>query len=113
MYWVSIITNTITSNINILIFLYLSPSLLQLPPHHYNYHYYRMLGYPNVGKSSVINSILGISKSSHNVVRVGVSSTPGKTKHFQTIDVTENLMLCDCPGKHSVVDCVCVSCIGF
>lgn len=35
-----------------------------------------MVGYPNVGKSSTINVLFG-SK------RVGVSSTPGKTKHFQ------------------------------
>jgi ribosome biogenesis GTPase A len=57
-----------------------------------------MLGYPNVGKSSVINTILGVSKSTHGVVRVGVSSTPGKTKHFQTLMVNDELMLCDCPG---------------
>ena len=57
-----------------------------------------MVGYPNVGKSSVINTILGVSKSSHGVLRVAVSSTPGKTKHFQTLNVSEDLMLCDCPG---------------
>jgi len=57
-----------------------------------------MLGYPNVGKSSVINTILGVSKSSHGVVRVAVSSTPGKTKHFQTLIVNNELILCDCPG---------------
>lgn len=57
-----------------------------------------LVGFPNVGKSSVINTILGVSKSSHGVVRVGVGSTPGKTKHFQTVDVNESLMLCDCPG---------------
>ncbi len=57
-----------------------------------------MLGYPNVGKSSVINTLLGVSKSTHGVVRVGVSSTPGKTKHFQTLMVNETVMLCDCPG---------------
>jgi hypothetical protein len=57
-----------------------------------------MVGYPNVGKSSVINSLLGVAKSSHGIVRVGVSSTPGKTKHFQTIVVHDSLMLCDCPG---------------
>lgn len=57
-----------------------------------------MVGYPNVGKSSVINSLLGVARASHGIVRVGVSSTPGKTKHFQTIMVNERLMLCDCPG---------------
>ena len=48
------------------------------------------VGYPNVGKSSTINSILG-----QQSVRVG--STPGKTKHFQTIQL-EEFILCDCPG---------------
>jgi len=57
-----------------------------------------LVGFPNVGKSSVINTILGVSKSTHGVVRVGVSSTPGKTKHFQTLDISDELMLCDCPG---------------
>eukprot|EP01038_Epipyxis_sp_PR26KG_P004764 gene4764-6682_t len=57
-----------------------------------------MVGYPNVGKSSVINSVLNVSKSSHGSVRVAVSSTPGKTKHFQTLIVNNDLMLCDCPG---------------
>ena len=57
-----------------------------------------MLGYPNVGKSSCINTIKGVSKSIHGLVRVAVSSTPGKTKHFQTIIIDDSLMLCDCPG---------------
>ena len=35
-----------------------------------------MVGFPNVGKSSTINALLGDKKTS-------VSSTPGKTKHFQ------------------------------
>uniref|UniRef100_A0A0M3K1E5 60S ribosomal protein L27 n=1 Tax=Anisakis simplex TaxID=6269 RepID=A0A0M3K1E5_ANISI len=37
-----------------------------------------MVGYPNVGKSSTINRILGIKK-------VSTSSTPGKTRHLQTV----------------------------
>lgn len=50
-----------------------------------------LLGYPNVGKSSTINALIGAKK-------VSVSSTPGKTKHFQTIPLTKDIMLCDCPG---------------
>lgn len=50
-----------------------------------------LVGYPNVGKSSTINSLLGEKK-------VSVSSTPGKTKHFQTINLSPQIMLCDCPG---------------
>jgi large subunit GTPase 1 len=34
-----------------------------------------MVGYPNVGKSSVINALC-------NKKLVGVASRPGKTKHF-------------------------------
>lgn len=48
-------------------------------------------GYPNVGKSSILNSIVG-----HKVV--SVSRTPGHTKHFQTIHLTSTVRLCDCPG---------------
>lgn len=59
-----------------------------------------MVGFPNVGKSSVINVLVGSSKHSHGVVRVGVASQPGKTKHFQTLMLPDrdNIMLCDCPG---------------
>ncbi|XP_071706686.1 GTPase LSG1-2-like [Rutidosis leptorrhynchoides] len=49
------------------------------------------VGYPNVGKSSTINALVGAKKT-------GVTSTPGKTKHFQTLIITEKLTLCDCPG---------------
>jgi large subunit GTPase 1 len=35
-----------------------------------------MVGYPNVGKSSTINALVGEKK-------VAVTATPGKTKHFQ------------------------------
>ena len=48
-----------------------------------------LVGYPNVGKSSTINSLVGEKK-------VSVSSTPGKTKHFQTIHLSDTMVLCDC-----------------
>ncbi|KAE8198147.1 hypothetical protein CF335_g4453 [Tilletia laevis] len=50
-----------------------------------------LVGYPNVGKSSTINALLGSKK-------VSVSATPGKTKHFQTLHLSPDVVLCDCPG---------------
>ncbi|KAE8226577.1 hypothetical protein CF319_g857 [Tilletia indica] len=50
-----------------------------------------LVGYPNVGKSSTINALLGSKK-------VSVSATPGKTKHFQTLHLSPEVVLCDCPG---------------
>ncbi|KAI1746276.1 hypothetical protein F4680DRAFT_400920 [Xylaria scruposa] len=50
-----------------------------------------LVGYPNVGKSSTINALIGAKK-------VSVSATPGKTKHFQTIRLSDKVILCDCPG---------------
>jgi large subunit GTPase 1 len=50
-----------------------------------------LVGYPNVGKSSTINALIGSKK-------VSVSATPGKTKHFQTIHLSDQVILCDCPG---------------
>ncbi|KAK0392370.1 hypothetical protein NLU13_1865 [Sarocladium strictum] len=50
-----------------------------------------LVGYPNVGKSSTINALIGAKK-------VSVSATPGKTKHFQTIHLSDRVLLCDCPG---------------
>ncbi|KAI1446966.1 P-loop containing nucleoside triphosphate hydrolase protein [Annulohypoxylon stygium] len=50
-----------------------------------------LVGYPNVGKSSTINALIGSKK-------VSVSATPGKTKHFQTIHLSDKVILCDCPG---------------
>jgi large subunit GTPase 1 len=50
-----------------------------------------LTGYPNVGKSSTINALFGSKKTA-------VAATPGKTKHFQTLNVSDVLCLCDCPG---------------
>lgn len=50
-----------------------------------------LAGYPNVGKSSTVNVLMQKKK-------VAVSATPGKTKHFQTLLIDENITLCDCPG---------------
>lgn len=50
-----------------------------------------LVGYPNVGKSSTINALVGAKK-------VSVSATPGKTKHFQTIHLSDQVLLCDCPS---------------
>lgn len=50
-----------------------------------------LVGYPNVGKSSTINALLTYKK-------VSVSAMPGKTKHFQTLYLDKDLILCDCPG---------------
>ncbi|ETV97897.1 hypothetical protein H310_09216 [Aphanomyces invadans] len=57
-----------------------------------------MVGFPNVGKSSAINALLGASNFAHHAQRVAVGATPGKTKHFQTLALSDTIMLCDCPG---------------
>lgn len=50
-----------------------------------------LIGYPNVGKSSVINS-LKRSKA------VSVSSVPGHTKSMQEVFIDSKVKLLDCPG---------------
>lgn len=65
------------------------------------------IGYPNVGKSSVINVLMKKKK-------VGVAMMPGKTKHYQTLFLPDDSELClmDCPGlvfpsfTHSKADLV-------
>ncbi|EZA50932.1 Guanine nucleotide-binding protein-like protein [Ooceraea biroi] len=49
------------------------------------------VGTPNVGKSSLMNALMGKKV-------VSVSRTPGHTKYFQTIYLTRTVCLCDCPG---------------
>lgn len=50
-----------------------------------------LIGHPNVGKSCLVNGLVGKHV-------VSVSSTPGHTKHFQTYFVSQHVRLCDCPG---------------
>lgn len=50
-----------------------------------------VIGFPNVGKSSVINSLKRARVCS-------VGSTPGLTKSLQTISLDKNIKLLDCPG---------------
>jgi large subunit GTPase 1 len=58
------------------------------------------IGYPNVGKSSIINVLMKTKKA-------GVASMPGRTKHYQTLFLPEepklnirqkSICLVDCPG---------------
>uniref|UniRef100_A0A8C4RNW1 Guanine nucleotide-binding protein-like 1 n=1 Tax=Erpetoichthys calabaricus TaxID=27687 RepID=A0A8C4RNW1_ERPCA len=49
------------------------------------------VGFPNVGKSSLVNGLVGRKV-------VSTSRTPGHTKYFQTYFLTPSVRLCDCPG---------------
>ena len=73
------------------LFLEHAPDLKDTNPEHSRKTTIGLVGYPNVGKSSTINALIGAKK-------VSVSSTPGKTKHFQTIHLSSEVILCDCPG---------------
>ncbi|OIR58712.1 MAG: large subunit GTPase 1 [Amphiamblys sp. WSBS2006] len=50
-----------------------------------------VVGYPNVGKSTLINKIFGTK-------RVSVGSMPGKTKHIQSLFFSNDVVVLDCPG---------------
>ena len=73
------------------LFLKNAPDFEDTDPEHPRKTTIGLVGYPNVGKSSTINALIGAKK-------VSVSSTPGKTKHFQTIHLSSEVILCDCPG---------------
>lgn len=49
------------------------------------------LGHPNVGKSSLMNGLMGRKV-------VSTSITPGHTKYYQTYFLTPTVRLCDSPG---------------
>eukprot|EP00698_Gefionella_okellyi_P024960 TRINITY_DN898_c0_g1_i1.p1 TRINITY_DN898_c0_g1~~TRINITY_DN898_c0_g1_i1.p1 ORF type:complete len:697 (-),score=191.41 TRINITY_DN898_c0_g1_i1:1093-3183(-) len=50
-----------------------------------------MVGHPNVGKSALLNGLMGKKV-------VSVKGTPGHTKHLQTHFMASDFRLCDCPG---------------
>lgn len=52
----------------------------------------------DVGSTDGMSTATGAEKASVAAKRVAVSSTPGRTKHFQTLVLTDEVLLCDCPG---------------
>ncbi|RWW47796.1 hypothetical protein BHE74_00046170 [Ensete ventricosum] len=66
------------------------------------------VGYPNVGKSSVINTLRTKNVNSHGIMDLTehrsfpqvckVAPIPGETKVWQYITLTKRIFLIDCPG---------------
>ena len=50
-----------------------------------------LIGHPNVGKSSMVNHLMGEKV-------VSVKATPGHTKILQTLKLNDTTCLCDSPG---------------
>ncbi len=50
-----------------------------------------LIGHPNVGKSSMVNHLMGEKV-------VSVKATPGHTKILQTLKLNDSTYLCDSPG---------------
>eukprot|EP00919_Chromeraceae_sp_WS-2016_P071265 GHVR01168751.1.p1 GENE.GHVR01168751.1~~GHVR01168751.1.p1 ORF type:complete len:232 (-),score=13.77 GHVR01168751.1:538-1233(-) len=55
------------------------------------------VGYPNIGKSSIINTL-------RNKTVCKVASVPGETKVWQYITLTRSIYLIDCPGIVPIAD---------
>ena len=80
--------------ISILQMMVLSQSVCRLNAIISDFHHHYplgMVGQPNVGKSTILNALVGKTVAS-------VSRTPGHTKYFQTFFMTKHIRLCDCPG---------------
>ena len=63
----------------------------------YDYINIGVIGYPNTGKSSLINALCGRKA-------LGVGSKPGRTRGYQWVRMTENIRFIDTPGVIPMAD---------